>query len=79
MSQVKQVFDESPFYVPSSSVTLMNGTHEGIKASFFTAFRHYINFFQNNAAIDTWLFALYNFKPESRTTTLRQYSLLWKP
>lgn len=31
-SQVKHVFDESPFYVPSNSVTLMNGTNEGINA-----------------------------------------------
>lgn len=27
--QVKEIFDESPFYVPQNSVTIMNGANEG--------------------------------------------------
>ncbi|XP_053488754.1 ectonucleoside triphosphate diphosphohydrolase 5 [Ictalurus furcatus] len=32
LDEVKHVFDESPFYVPKNSVTLMNGTNEGVLA-----------------------------------------------
>ncbi|KAF7704391.1 ectonucleoside triphosphate diphosphohydrolase 5 [Silurus meridionalis] len=32
LDEVKHVFDESPFYVPGNSVSLMNGTNEGVLA-----------------------------------------------
>ncbi|XP_062863601.1 ectonucleoside triphosphate diphosphohydrolase 5 [Trichomycterus rosablanca] len=32
LEQVKEVFDESPFYVPQNSVTIMNGANEGVLA-----------------------------------------------
>uniref|UniRef100_A0AAY4B1K6 nucleoside diphosphate phosphatase n=1 Tax=Denticeps clupeoides TaxID=299321 RepID=A0AAY4B1K6_9TELE len=32
LDEVKEVFDESPFFVPSDSVSIMNGTNEGILA-----------------------------------------------
>ncbi|KAL0967700.1 hypothetical protein UPYG_G00255740 [Umbra pygmaea] len=32
LEQVRDVFDESPFYVPDDSVSIMNGTNEGILA-----------------------------------------------
>ncbi|KAG1941765.1 ectonucleoside triphosphate diphosphohydrolase 5 [Pimephales promelas] len=32
LEQVRDVFDESPFYVPADSVSIMNGTNEGILA-----------------------------------------------
>ncbi|GAA6096549.1 ectonucleoside triphosphate diphosphohydrolase 5 [Tachysurus ichikawai] len=32
LDEVKQVLDESPFYVPSNSVSIMNGTNEGVLA-----------------------------------------------
>ncbi len=34
--QVQDVFDESPFYVPVDSVSVMNGTDEGLSANFCT-------------------------------------------
>ncbi|XP_049596070.1 ectonucleoside triphosphate diphosphohydrolase 5 [Syngnathus scovelli] len=32
LNEVKHVFEESPFYVPHNSVTIMNGTNEGVLA-----------------------------------------------
>uniref|UniRef100_A0AAR2KF78 nucleoside diphosphate phosphatase n=1 Tax=Pygocentrus nattereri TaxID=42514 RepID=A0AAR2KF78_PYGNA len=32
LDEVKDVFDESPFFVPNNSVSLMNGTNEGVLA-----------------------------------------------
>ncbi|XP_077477134.1 ectonucleoside triphosphate diphosphohydrolase 5 [Stigmatopora argus] len=32
LNEVRHVFDESPFYVPQNSVTIMNGTNEGVLA-----------------------------------------------
>ncbi|KAJ8009481.1 hypothetical protein DPEC_G00089330 [Dallia pectoralis] len=32
LEQVQDVFDESPFYIPDDSVSIMNGTNEGILA-----------------------------------------------
>ncbi|XP_057714508.1 ectonucleoside triphosphate diphosphohydrolase 5 [Corythoichthys intestinalis] len=32
LNEVRHVFEESPFYVPSNSVTIMNGTNEGVLA-----------------------------------------------
>ncbi|KAF7665822.1 hypothetical protein LDENG_00130560 [Lucifuga dentata] len=32
LKEVQEVFDESPFFVPDKSVTIMNGTNEGILA-----------------------------------------------
>ncbi|XP_051942588.1 ectonucleoside triphosphate diphosphohydrolase 5 [Hippocampus zosterae] len=32
LNEVRHVFHESPFYVPSNSVTIMNGTNEGVLA-----------------------------------------------
>lgn len=30
--QVKEIFDDSPFFVPNNSVTIMNGINEGTTA-----------------------------------------------
>uniref|UniRef100_A0A672FR52 nucleoside diphosphate phosphatase n=1 Tax=Salarias fasciatus TaxID=181472 RepID=A0A672FR52_SALFA len=32
LREVREVFDESPFFVPNNSVTIMNGTNEGVLA-----------------------------------------------
>ncbi|XP_052475760.1 ectonucleoside triphosphate diphosphohydrolase 5-like [Carassius gibelio] len=32
LNEVKDVFDDSPFFVPKNSVTIMNGTNEGVLA-----------------------------------------------
>ncbi|KAG7238562.1 hypothetical protein INR49_030835 [Caranx melampygus] len=32
LKEVREVFDESPFFVPNNSVSLMNGTNEGVLA-----------------------------------------------
>ncbi|XP_073708905.1 ectonucleoside triphosphate diphosphohydrolase 5 [Garra rufa] len=44
LEEVQDVFDESPFYVPPDSVSIMNGTNEGILAwvtvNFLTAHTH---------------------------------------
>ncbi|XP_036448839.1 ectonucleoside triphosphate diphosphohydrolase 5 [Colossoma macropomum] len=32
LDEVKEVFDESPFFVPNNSVSIMNGTNEGVLA-----------------------------------------------
>ncbi|KAM8834291.1 ectonucleoside triphosphate diphosphohydrolase 5 [Synchiropus picturatus] len=32
LQEVREVFDESPFYVPANSVCIMNGTNEGVLA-----------------------------------------------
>uniref|UniRef100_A0A8C1NMN3 nucleoside diphosphate phosphatase n=1 Tax=Cyprinus carpio TaxID=7962 RepID=A0A8C1NMN3_CYPCA len=32
LNEVKEIFDDSPFFVPENSVTIMNGTNEGVLA-----------------------------------------------
>ncbi|KAI2654565.1 Ectonucleoside triphosphate diphosphohydrolase 5 [Labeo rohita] len=32
LDEVKEIFDDSPFFVPNNSVTIMNGTNEGVLA-----------------------------------------------
>ncbi|XP_062393357.1 ectonucleoside triphosphate diphosphohydrolase 5-like [Sardina pilchardus] len=32
LDEVKEVFDESPFFIPNNSVSIMNGTNEGVLA-----------------------------------------------
>ena len=32
-SQVREVFAESPFFIPKNSVSIMNGTNEGMPVS----------------------------------------------
>uniref|UniRef100_A0A8C1FVV9 nucleoside diphosphate phosphatase n=1 Tax=Cyprinus carpio TaxID=7962 RepID=A0A8C1FVV9_CYPCA len=32
LNEVKEIFDDSPFFVPNNSVTIMNGTNEGLLA-----------------------------------------------
>ncbi|XP_043929563.1 ectonucleoside triphosphate diphosphohydrolase 5-like [Protopterus annectens] len=47
LSEVKEIFEESPFLVPDESVSIMNGTYEGILAwitiNFLTARLHNTN------------------------------------